>query len=192
MQQVYCDYCKRRANVFRMHKRFFELRERLEGDNREGRPILAMAITFFDSKGIIHREFVPTGQKITGPYCVKVLERLMARIRRIRPEYRDPETWFLLHDNVPIHTSLTVRQFSARLQVCFLNHLPNSPDLAPCDFSLFPKWKLKRFLIFNDISTIKAATTRTVEEIPRNELKHIFESLLCKVLSVFMKRVNLD
>ena len=105
--------------------------------------IRTIIITFFDSKGIIHREFVPTGQKITGAYYLKVLKRLMTRIRRIQPEYRDPEPWSLLHDNTPSHTSLIVRQFLAWDQVCVLNHPPYSPDLAPCDFSLFPKLKLK-------------------------------------------------
>ena len=102
-----------------------------------------MIITFFDSKGIIHKEFVPTGQTITGAFYLEVLQRLMARIRRIRPEYRDPSSWSLLHDNAPSHTSLVVRQFLARNQACVLNHPPYSPDLAPCDFSLFPKLKLK-------------------------------------------------
>ena len=37
----------------------------------------------------------------------------MAKIHRIRPEYRDPETWSLLHDNAPSHTSLIVCQFLA-------------------------------------------------------------------------------
>ena len=97
-----------------------------------------MLITFFDSKGIIHRDFVPIGQTITGTYYLEVLKRLMARIRRIRPEYRGPETWSLLHDNAPSHTSLIVRQFLGRNQVCVLNHPPYSPDLAPYDFSLFP------------------------------------------------------
>ena len=55
----------------------------------------------------------------------------MARIRRIQPEYCEPETWSLLHDNALSHTSLIVRQFLARNQVCVLNHLPYSPDLAP-------------------------------------------------------------
>ena len=68
-----------------------------------------MLITFFDSKGIIHREFVPTGQAITGAYDLGVWKRLMARIRRIRPEYHDPQTWCLLHDNAPSHISLIVR-----------------------------------------------------------------------------------
>ena len=88
-------------------------RERLEDDNREGRLISAILITFFDSKGIIYRKFVSTGQKIIDAYYLEVLKRLMARIRRIRPDYSDPETLFLLHDNSPSHTSLIVCQFLA-------------------------------------------------------------------------------
>ena len=138
---MYGDDCLSRANVFLWHKRFLEGRERLEDDNREGRQILEMHITFFDNKGIIHREFVPTVQTITGAYYPQVLKHLMAKIRRIRPKYRDPETWSLLHDSALSHTSLIVRQVLARNQVCVLNHPPYLPDLAPSDFSLFPKFK---------------------------------------------------
>ena len=38
-------------------------------------------------------------QTITGAYYLELLKCLMARIRRIRSNYRDPETWSLLHDN---------------------------------------------------------------------------------------------
>ena len=131
MQQVYDDDCLSRVNVCLGHKRFMEGRERLEDDNRERRPISAMLIRFFDSKGIIHRGFVPTGQAITGAYYLEVLKRLMARIHRIRPEYRDPATWSLLPDNAPSHTSFIVRQFLARNQVSVLNRPPYSPNLAP-------------------------------------------------------------
>ena len=67
-----------------------------------------MLITFFNSKGIMHREYVPTGQTITGVFYFEVLKRMMARIRRIRPEYRNPGAWSLFHDNAPSHTSLIV------------------------------------------------------------------------------------
>ena len=114
-------------------------------------------------------------------YYLEVLKRLMARIRRIRPEYHATETRSLLHDNVPCHTSLIVRQFLTRNQVCVLNHLLYSPDLAPCDFSLFPKMKLKlKGCFFNDISNIKRATTRVLEAFPQSELEHGFESLLIR------------
>ncbi|UYV77727.1 hypothetical protein LAZ67_15002066 [Cordylochernes scorpioides] len=95
------------------------------------------------SRGIIHKEFVPAGQTITGEYYLNFLKRLIARIRRIRPEYRDEDSWCLLHDNAPSHSSLIVRRFLAKNNVCVLNHPPYSLYLAPCDFYLFPKIKLK-------------------------------------------------
>ncbi|KAG5322709.1 MOS1T transposase, partial [Pseudoatta argentina] len=110
---------------------------------------------------------------------IEVLKRLMGRIHRIRPEYRDPEDWSLLHDNAPSHTSLIVRQCLARNRVSVLNHPPYSPDLAPCDFSLFPKLKLKlKGRFFDDIPTIQSASTQALEAIPQTELEHAFESLL--------------
>ncbi|KAG5336738.1 SETMR methyltransferase, partial [Acromyrmex heyeri] len=127
----------------------------------------------------IHKEFVPTGQTIIGAYYLEVLKRLMGRIHRIRPEYRDPEDWSLLHDNAPSHTSLIVRQCLARNRISVLNHPPYSPDLAPCDFSLFPKLKLKlKGCFFDDIPTIQSASKQVLEAIPHTELEHAFESLL--------------
>jgi len=47
--------------------------------------IKTMLISFFDSKGIIHKESVLSGEVFIAEYYKEVLERLMARIRRIRP-----------------------------------------------------------------------------------------------------------
>ncbi|KAG5316656.1 SETMR methyltransferase, partial [Acromyrmex insinuator] len=129
---------------------------------------------------VLYKEFVPIGQTITDAYYFKVLKRLMGRIHRIHPEYRDPENWSLLHDNAPSHTSLIVRQCLARNRVVsVLNHPPYSPDLASCDFSLFPKLKLKlKGRFFDDIPTIQSASTQALEAIPQTELEHAFESLL--------------
>ena len=84
---MYGDDFFSRANVFLWHKRFLEGKKRLEDDNREEKSISAMLITLFDSKEIIHRECIPTGETITGAYYVEVLKRLMAIIRRIRPQF---------------------------------------------------------------------------------------------------------
>ncbi|GFX01838.1 hypothetical protein TNCV_370271 [Trichonephila clavipes] len=43
----------------------------------------------------------------------------------------------------PSHTFLVVRRFLAKNNVCVLNPPPYSPDLAPCDYSLFPKLKMR-------------------------------------------------
>ena len=45
----------------------------------------------------------------------------------------------LLHDNAPAHTSAIVTAFLKKEKVTVLPHSPYSPDLAPCDFFLFPK-----------------------------------------------------
>ena len=55
-------------------------------------------ICFYDSKGIIHKEFVPTVQTVNAVFYVGVLKRLVSRIRRIRPEDREEGSWRLLHD----------------------------------------------------------------------------------------------
>ncbi|UYV71195.1 hypothetical protein LAZ67_8002127 [Cordylochernes scorpioides] len=72
------------------------------------------------NRGIIHKEFVPAGQTITEEYYLNFLKRLIVRIRRIRPEYRDEDSWCLLHDNAPSHSSLIVRRFLAKNNVSYV------------------------------------------------------------------------
>ena len=52
---------------------------------------------------------------------------------------------FILHwDIAPVHTAHIVTNFLASKEgVEVLRHPPYSPDLAPCDFFLFPKMKNK-------------------------------------------------
>lgn len=61
---------------------------------------------------------------------------------RVRPEYREPGSWFLLHDNAPSHRSIIGHEFLTQKQVTVFNQPPYLPDLAPCGFFLFPKLKM--------------------------------------------------
>lgn len=131
-----------------------------------------MLICFYDSKGIILREFVPQGQNVTGEYYLGVMERLWKRIVRVRPEYRAPGSWFLLHDNAPSHRTVAVREFLAKKQVCVLQHPPYSPDLSPCDYFLFPKLKLAmKGTFYDNVTQVQEAVTRVIEAIPKNDIK---------------------
>jgi len=47
----------------------------------------SMLLTFFDIRGIVHYEFVPTGQTVSQVYYLEVLERLREKVRRKRPEH---------------------------------------------------------------------------------------------------------
>jgi hypothetical protein len=53
------------------------------------------------------------------------------------------QPWTLHHD-VPVHASLTVRQFLASTKMTVIHHPPYLQDLTTCDFFLVPKMKLKR------------------------------------------------
>jgi len=62
---------------------------------------------------------------------------------RKRPEMWKNGNWLLHHDNSPAHTSLVVRKFLTKNNVSTVPHPAYSPDLAPCDFYMFPKMKLR-------------------------------------------------
>ena len=47
----------------------------------------SMIITFFDIKGIVHKEFVPTGQTVNSGFYWEVLRRLREEVQRHRPQF---------------------------------------------------------------------------------------------------------
>ncbi|GFT18256.1 mariner Mos1 transposase [Trichonephila clavipes] len=103
----------------------------------------------------------------------------MARIRGIRPDYRTESSLCLFRDNAPSHTSLVDCRFLAKNNVCVFNHPPYSPDLAPWDYSLFPKLKMKlNRCYFEDISTLQVASKHTFQDVPQSDLQQVFDSLI--------------
>jgi hypothetical protein len=48
--------------------------------------VKSMIITFFATKGIVHREFALTDQTVNSAYYCEVLRRLLKNMRRLRPE----------------------------------------------------------------------------------------------------------
>jgi histone-lysine N-methyltransferase SETMAR len=105
--------------------------------------IKSMLILFFYIRGILHKEFVLPGQTVTGKLYCKVLRQLRENVRSKWPEMWKNGDWFLHHDNAPAHTSLIVREFPKKNNMTTVPHPAYSPDLAPCDFYVFPKMKLR-------------------------------------------------
>ena len=131
---------------------------------------------FFYIRGIVHYEFVPTGQTVIQAYYLEVLKRLRENVRWKRSEIFANNSWILHHDNALTHTALPVREILATKQITVLEHPAYSPDLAPSDFFLFPKIKeiLKR-RHFNDIGDIRINTTAALKAIPQNQFQNCFE-----------------
>lgn len=141
--------------------------------------IKTMLIVFFDTQGIIHKEFVPEGQSVNGAYYLEVMKRLLKRISRVRPQFREKGSWFLLHDNAPAHSSLIVRSFLMKHAIVEINHPPYSPDLAPADFFLFPKVKtVLKGQRFADVEDIKKNVTAELNTVSPDAFVDCFQKLL--------------
>jgi hypothetical protein len=82
----------------------------------------------------------------------------------------------LYHDNPPVHDALTVREFLAKKSILKSDHPQCSPDLAPCDFCLFPKLKtaLKGHR-FSDIADIQGHATTILKSIAEEKFQKCFE-----------------
>ena len=128
----------------------------------------SMLVIFFDIRGVVHREFVPQGQTVNAEFYCTILKRLREDIRRKRPELWRDGNWVLHHDNAPAHSALKTREFFGCTNTIVAPHPPYSPDLAPCDFFLFPKMKFKlkgrRFDTVEEIQLASQMVLNTLEE----------------------------
>jgi hypothetical protein len=71
---------------------------------------------------------------------LEILARLREAVCQRRPELW-PHAWILHNNNALARDVLTVQRFLVKNLIMKLDHPPYSPDLAPCDFWLFPKLK---------------------------------------------------
>ena len=158
-----------RTQVIDCFRRFKEGRTSVESDPRSGRP-------FFDSEGIVHHDYAPNEQTINKEFYLEDLRLLRESVRRKwQKKWRDDD-WILHHFNAPVHTSHLVQQFLAKHSTAQLQQPPYSPDLAPCDFFLFPRLKkiLKRDR-FEATDDIKRNSTKTLLDIPKEEFENCFQ-----------------
>lgn len=85
------------------------------------------------------------------------------------------DSWTLYKDNESVHNTLSVRQFFAKRLFPILEHPPYSPDLAPCDFCLFPR--VKRALKethFQSVEEVKVKTADLLKRVISEELLNCF------------------
>jgi [histone H3]-lysine36 N-dimethyltransferase SETMAR len=137
-----------------------------------------LVTTFFDSDGLVHAEFLPQGETVTAMYYEGVLQRLLERIQRSRPNFLPSGKWYLQHDNARPHTAVKIQQFIAKHSITVLPHPPYSPDLAPCDFFLFPRVKASlRGRQFTCVSDVEQACLDAINAIPKEAFKQCFHDL---------------
>ena len=70
---------------------------------------------------------------------LRFLREFMKRFRQKRPALFKSGQWHFHQDNSPVHKSIFVTDYLTRMGIKTVPQPPCSPDLAPCDFWLFPK-----------------------------------------------------
>jgi len=137
--------------------------------------VKTMLIAFLDIEGLVHHEYVPRGQTVHKKFYKTVLQRLCDAVRRHRPQKWHSGNWILHHDNAPAHRAVTTNQFLAKHNIPSLPHPPYSPDLAPCDFFLFPQQKkTMKGRQFDDIEEVQANAMRQMRAITKSDFQRCF------------------
>ena len=136
-----------------------------------------MLVCFFDQEGIVLREFVPPGMTVNADFYCDVLRRLHENVRRKRPQKWRNQNLTIHHDNAPAHRYFKVSQFLAKNNMTVIPHPPYSTNLAPCDFFLFPKLKLRmKGRTFDTIEEIQEQSQRVLDKIPKRDFQGCFQA----------------
>ena len=124
---------------------------------------------------MIYMHWVPTGQTINKEYYVEVLRKFRKRFRRKRQALFKSGQWHFHQDNATIHNFILVTDYLTKTGIKTLHQPPCSPDLAPCDFWLFPKLRGYRY---ETIEEMKEAVTKVIDTLTQEDFHGTFQKLL--------------
>lgn len=108
-------------------------------------------------------------------YCEVALPQMFAKLQTGR-QRTGLRNILVHHDNASSHTAARTLDFLKDSGVQLVTHPPYSPDLAPCDFFLFPT--VKKMMRGKRFSSADAAVTefqRIFEDLSENEFSECFK-----------------
>ena len=88
-----------------------------------------------------------------------------------RPAHLKSGQWNFHQDNAPVHNSNLVTDYLTNMGIKTVPQPPYSPDLAPCDFYLFPKL---RFCRYETIEEMKEAVTKVIDTLTQEDFHGAF------------------
>ena len=106
---------------------------------------------------------------------LRFLRESRKRFRRKRPALFKSGQWHLHQDNAPVHNSILVTDYLTKMGINTVCHPPYSPDLAPCDFWLFPKLRGSRY---ETIEEIKEAVMKAIDTLTQEDFHGAFQKIL--------------
>ena len=131
---------------------------------------------FFNHEGPVAVDVLPEKATMTGRYYRDtVLPQVVFELNDRRP-ITGTSRIMILHDNASAHKTAAVNQYLSENRISTLPHPAYSPDLAPCDFWLFPK--LKELLAGNKytrVQDLSKAVNAELRGIPKEEYRAAFD-----------------
>ena len=163
LQTSFRPTCMNWASVFEWYKRFKEARQSVRDDGRCGR-----------SKEVRTPELI--GQRVRVWVTMSiVLREFRKRFLGKRPALFKSGQWHFQQDNAPVHNSILVIDYLTKMGINTVPHPPYSPDLASCDFWLFPKVRGCRY---ETIEEMKEAVTKVIDTLTQEDFHGAFQKLL--------------
>ena len=136
-----------------------------------------MFTIFFNTQGVVALDILPEKSTINAGYYTNTVLPEVLRNRAETARTRSGSRLLLHHDNAAPHTAATTVSYLEEQGVQLLPHPPYSPDLAPCDFWLFPK--VKKAISgkpFSRIQDLARAVRSELQSIPTSEYAGCFQS----------------
>ena len=110
----------------------------------------SLPLVYISNQQVLNRDLLPATRKKQAPLL---------------------PTMLFHHDNAPSHQASTTQETIDRWSIEVLGHPPYSPDLAPCDFFLFPT--LKRLC---EADNLQRVVQSTIASIGPSAYKNCFNS----------------
>ncbi|KAI6658240.1 hypothetical protein LOD99_15509 [Oopsacas minuta] len=132
---------------------------------------------FFRSSGFVEAVALEDRKTVTADWYTTVcLPKVITAIESQR-EKRGIRGILLHHDNASSHTAIRTHEFLENSGLKTLPHSLCSPDLAPCDFSLFPRLKDQlRGRRFSTNEELRGGTFPSDWRQPKEEWKKCFDN----------------
>lgn len=141
-----------------------------------------MVAVFFTKGGFFHYIPLGDGSTVTAEwYCTMCLPAVFTALLGGRPQ-ETLRRYFLHHDNAPAHTARRTLEFLAESKVQLVEPAPYSPDLAPCDFWLFPTVKKGlRGRVFQSRQEVLNEFEHEVAKLKKEDFQHCFDRWLYRL-----------
>ena len=108
-------------------------------------------------------------------YYVEVLREFRKRFLGKRPALFKSGHRHFHRDNAPVRDTILVTYYLTEMGIKTVPQPPYSPDLAPCDFWLFPKLRGCRY---ETIEEMKEAVTKVIDTLTKEDFHGAFQKLL--------------